>query len=84
MLFSRSLAREAVHGEDALGAVAVLGAAGVAGGGQGQEVRREFQAGADHGDGLQGLQRGARVERSQGSPAAGRMAPSGAVAMAEP
>ena len=56
---------EAVHGEDALGAAAVLGSAGVARGGQGQQVGGKVEAGADHGHGLQGLERGARVERRQ-------------------
>ena len=38
----------------------------MAGGGEGEEIVREVQAGADHGDGLQGLQGGPRVERGEG------------------
>ncbi len=52
--------------QDAQRAVAVGGGPGVAGGGEGEEVVREVQAGADHGDGLQGLEGGPRVERGEG------------------
>ena len=52
--------------QDAQRAVAVGGGAGVAGGREGEEFVREVQAGADHGDGLQGLEGGARVERGEG------------------
>ncbi len=51
--------------QDAGGAVAVLGRSGVARGGEGQEVGGKVEPGADHGHGLQRLERGARVERGQ-------------------
>ncbi len=57
---------QAVQVQDASGAVAVGGGAGVAGGCEGEELVRKVQARADHGNGLQGFQGGARVERGEG------------------
>ena len=55
-----------MHVQDAQRAVAVGGGPGVAGGCEGEEFVGEFQAGTDHGDGLQGLEGGSRVERGEG------------------
>ncbi|GAP59273.1 hypothetical protein AHiyo1_25410 [Arthrobacter sp. Hiyo1] len=57
---------QAVHFEDACGTVEVHRGAGVACGGEGEEVLRKLESRTDHGDRLQRFEGGPRVERGVG------------------